>query len=287
MAGEEIIDVGTSLDAFDPSVYDVSSGYDFGSGDWLSGYNDYSGFDYGSNGYSDYGTLSDVGNNYGWSDMATNNPDASTSWLSDLGSTLSSAYKYYQSSPMLQKLAGLGVNYALNQYGKNTSGSPPSYSPISSPTQYYNDPYTQAMMGQLSKQVMNSGAARGVSNPNRLASMVADKAYTTNLLPYLGLQAGQNQAQNTQNFQGWQAQANQNQSLYGGLGTGLQSIMNNNANMQEVQQLLDMVTSKFGNAKSEPQQRGREDALAGKPQQSEDPKYVQGYNEGLSTKAGA
>lgn len=253
----------------------------------------------------DYGSMADVadvGSNYDfgadanypsdwWNDASTSQMEdwsggnytgtEGDTFLGNLGSGIVntgqqawSGLSSLMSNPLTQKALGLGANYLLNNISKNSSGSPPSYQSMGSATKQMNDPYVQSMLAQTSKQVLNSGAAKGVTNPNRLATSVADATYARNLLPLMQINAGQNQAMNTQNMQGWQQQAGQNQSLYGGLGTGINNLFNDQANMTYVDQLVAKI---LGPQSSPLEKQGAKDAVEGKAPQSEDPEYLKGY----------
>lgn len=278
-----------------------TNNYDWsqGASDWGSGTD----YNYGSN--WDLGSLSDyggVGNNTDWgssqnypSEWVNNTPQGSdweginteagttggsaydpgimnTLWdgLSTAGNWLQSAYN----TPLGKQLAGLGLNYLANQYGQNKTGSAPNFQPMGTATQNYNDPYVQAMLGQTRNQVEAAARARGTYGNGATLQQIADATYSKNLLPLMQLQSGQNQAMNAQNMQGYSIKNQNNNSLYGGLGTGLNNILNNSANMD----MLDQMVSKIlGPAQSQEEKTGRDDALNGLAPQSNDPKYLKGY----------
>lgn len=150
-----------------------------------------------ANNYLSGGTTNEVetrGENSGWD---TSNPSWLTSLLQGGRTLLGGLGNTARENPMVtgQILAGLG-----NLYGQYRGSQPvkdlPDYQGMRTPSQLYNDPYVQGMLGQVNRQTSAAAAARGMNTSGRTLQEIADNSYTRALLPLMQMEQGQNQFQN-------------------------------------------------------------------------------------------
>ena len=93
---------------------------------------------------------------------------------------------------------------------------PPSWQEMGSPTDLYQDPYTQNMLSQLRSTVEGSQAARGLLNSSGTLRKIADDTYSKALLPFMAQQQSYNQGKNQYGLESYNVaqNANQNKNLF-------------------------------------------------------------------------
>jgi hypothetical protein len=193
------------------------------------------------------------------------------SWLDNTGipNAVGSLYGGLQSLGQGWTDSGLGnvfnkntLGTLLNAYmsykGLQSTKNPPSYQQMKTPTEIHNDPYTQAMLDQTTRQVGRAAGARGVAGTAGTLQQIADTTYARNLIPMMQTAAQQNMAANQQRFQGWQNQANASNQWWNNMGTGVMNLANQSEMTAMIQQIL--------NSNANPEAKaGEVDGLSGNP----------------------